>query len=68
MILNYTQCLRPCTNTHFSLVNIGGNTYKATSTVKYLRDSGHKNLNIKMDLTAQFSHSVATSISNECNV
>lgn len=65
VILNYTRYLRPCTNTHLGLVNIGDNIYKATSTVEYLRDLGHENLDMKVDLTTQFSRSTATSISNK---
>lgn len=73
VILSYIQYLRPCTNNYLVLINIGDvytHTYKAASTVgsprdcgggilvaKSCRDWGHENLNMKMDLTTQFSQS-----------
>ena len=75
VILSYIQYLRPCSNNYLILVNIGDiytHTYKVASTVGYPRDCGggilvaksyrdwgHENLNMKMVLTTQFSHSVA---------
>ena len=75
VILSYIQYLRPCSNNYLVLVNIGDiytHTYKAASTAGYPRDCGggilvakscrdwgHENLNMKMVLTTQFSHSIA---------